>query len=107
MDYTYRMGNRIYDGTIKIRTKGCPMEMYIEADGCSFHTIVGKQENGYFICIPHWGIGSELASLNDWFWNQERLNSCTALGDVFSNAIASALVEVERQLREDWMRGTA
>lgn len=35
--------------------------------------LVGKHAYGKYLCIPNWGIGTEIASLSDCFWNRERL----------------------------------
>jgi len=49
------------------------IEMEIDSRGSYFHILVGKHRYGNFICIPNWGIGTELSRLNDRFWNLERL----------------------------------
>ncbi len=48
-------------------------EGIITGRGSSMFFIVGESERGSYICLPEWGIGSELANLNDVFWNRERL----------------------------------
>lgn len=46
----------------------------VECDGHSYTLIFGKYEFGGFLCIPNWGIGCELASFNDKYWNTESLS---------------------------------
>ena len=45
----------------------------VTARGSTFHLMVGKHTYGRYLCIPNWGIGTEIASLSDCFWNRERL----------------------------------
>ncbi|WP_128868020.1 hypothetical protein [Blautia wexlerae] len=35
--------------------------------------LVEKHAYGKYLCIPNWGIGTEISSLSDCFWNRERL----------------------------------
>ena len=56
--------------------------------------LVGKHNSGYYICIPNWNIGSELAGLDDTFWNSERLSNYTKLDELNSYIIATALAEL-------------
>lgn len=74
------------------------IEMDIEADGWTYHTIIGKHRDGNYICIPNWSIGSELAGLQDIFWNSERLREHTGLEEDQANAIAGALYDVGQLL---------
>ena len=48
-------------------------EFEVTARGSTFHLLVGKHSYGKYLCIPNWGIGTEMASLSDCFWNRERL----------------------------------
>ena len=48
-------------------------EASIVADNWIFHVIVGKFQYGYYLCVPNWNIGVELASYKDTFWNLEQL----------------------------------
>ena len=81
-------------GKIKIISSSFPVEVDIEANGWNFHVIVGKHNSGYYICIPNWNIGSELAGLDDTFWNSERLSNYTKLDELNSYIIATALAEL-------------
>ena len=48
-------------------------EFEVAARGSTFHLLVGKHAYGKYLCIPNWGIGTEISSLSDCFWNRERL----------------------------------
>lgn len=60
---------------IQIETE--PYEMFVNSQGLSFHLIFGSQEYGYFLCIPNWGVGCELADYSDIFWNAESIMKST------------------------------
>ena len=62
-----------WQGEIHLLKNSDPYEMTITARHSSFHVICGSYDYGNFLCIPSLGIGSELAGLNDTFWNLERL----------------------------------
>lgn len=51
--------------------------------------IFGKTTQGGFACIPDFGVGCHLVSLDDQFWNTERLTKI--LGKVDGITVASAL----------------
>lgn len=84
-----------WDGEITLIKDSGIIEADITSRGSFFHLLAGKHQYGNFICIPNWGIGTELSSLSDRFWNLERL-VCTypelSLTDAVS--IADALVEL-------------
>ena len=94
--FKYQNGSSIKTGKINIISSSFPIEADIEANGWNFHVIVGKHKSGYYICIPNWNIGSELAGLADTFWNNERLSGCTKLGKRNSNIVATALAELNK-----------
>ena len=58
----------------------------------------GRIIHGNYICIPNWNIGTEIASLSDFFWNQERLRSNTNLRKVDACSITYALVELSKYI---------
>ena len=60
---------------IPINLYESPYEATLEIDGLSYHIIFGHQINGWFLCIPNWKIGVEMAHPSDTFWNRESL--CT------------------------------
>lgn len=80
---------------VPIRLDSEPYEVEVSARGSCFHLIVGHHAYGNYICIPNWGIGTELASLSDSFWNLERLSS-TTLKKVDACSVAYALVELSK-----------
>ena len=92
--------NRECSGEICILTDYDPIEMDIEANGWTFHTIVGEHRDGNYICIPNWNIGSELAGLRDMFWNEERLKKYTNLNQDNAKAIARAIAEADRWIEK-------
>ena len=80
------------------------MEMVVDANGWTFHTIVGRYEAGHYICIPNWSIGSELAALDDCRWNAERLRENSSMSGENANVIASALAWAYKKFDEYWMK---
>ena len=87
-------------GEVNVLTVKDPLEMEIKANGWTFHTIVGSQANGNYICIPNWSIGSEYAQLDDEFWNAERLLNYTTLDKDNVNAVVRAIADVNSWLNE-------
>lgn len=56
---------------------------------------------GNYLCIPNWGIGTELSLLSDRFWNADRLKSeypKLSKPDVISIVDALAVLEKYIQL---------
>lgn len=64
------------------RTNG--FEATISGKSSGFHLIVGESEWGKYLCIPTWGIGCELASYEDTFWNTERLSRLISKPDAIT-----------------------
>ena len=88
-------------GEIALLSDDDPIEMDIYANNWRFHTIVGRQiPSGNYICIPNWSIGSELAYLQDEFWNCERLCNYTDLAKDNAIAISSALAAIDKWIKE-------
>lgn len=102
--YTSADGKSERKGSVSCIKRGNPLELDIDANGWSFHVIVGTQANGNFICIPNWNVGSELAGLNDTFWNRERMRNYSGLDDENANAIAAALNWIYDVNPEPWMK---
>ena len=101
--FKYKYDDEENEGKIQISAIKQPLEMYMETVGCSFHLIIGKQANGYFICVPNWGIGSDVGHLSSYVWNYERLSYYTALDEIFIIAIVQALYEVYLKIGDDWL----
>ncbi|HPU02210.1 MAG TPA: hypothetical protein PK568_10045 [Bacillota bacterium] len=51
--------------------------------------VIGKTICGWFACMPDFGAGCHLSTLDDKFWNTERL--IEVLGEVDGITVASAL----------------
>jgi hypothetical protein len=62
-----------WEGTLSFISMKPPYEAELNARGSYFHLLFGKHAFGNYLCIPNWGIGMELATLTDGFWNRERL----------------------------------
>jgi hypothetical protein len=62
-----------WKGQVHLITTVNPYEITVTARKSCFHIICGTYTHGNFLCIPNLGISTELASLNDTFWNLERL----------------------------------
>jgi hypothetical protein len=92
--FSYQIGSLIKNGLIDIIEQNPTIEAEIQANGWSFHVIIGTHMNGNYICIPNWNIGSELGRLEDTFWNKERLEKYTSLGEENSKIIAAALAKL-------------
>ena len=87
---------RSWEGTIRILRMGAFCEAEIKARGSLFHLIVGQHKYGNFVCIPNWDIGTELAGLDDIFWNTEHLLDHTALKIVDACSVAAALCRLKK-----------
>ena len=99
--FTFRYrdtSRRMCEGTVTRIRQGDPLEADIEVNGWSFHVIVGTHLNGNYICIPNWSVGSELANLDDEFWNYERLKNHTKLKVNEAKALSRALAEIDERL---------
>ncbi len=96
LKFKYKDGSSVNEGKITVLSSSFPIEADIEANGFTFHVVVGKYVKGHYICIPNWNIGSELAALDDRFWNNERLVRHTKLDKLNSYIIATALVELSK-----------
>ncbi len=62
-----------WDAVAQLLTSKPPYEIKVTARGSCFHIICGTYEHGNFLCIPSYGVATELAGLSDTFWNLERL----------------------------------
>jgi len=85
-----------WDATVEvfnIDRDGQHFEARIKGRGSLFHAIIGEYSYGRYLCIPGWGIGCELAQLNDIFWNEERLSKCVSVIDAITLSRALSLLE--------------
>lgn len=70
-------------------------EFEVTARGSTFHLLVGKHAYGKYLCIPNWGIGTEISSLSDCFWNRGRLEQdYSELSKVDVISIVKALIRI-------------
>lgn len=84
-----------WEGHIVFLKKSDPCELEVSARASTFHIICGSHRYGTYICIPNWGIGTELARLEDSFWNLERLtNTYPNLSTVDAVSIVDALAAI-------------
>lgn len=67
-------------------------ELTVCGRGSKIHAVVGPQKNGSFLCLPEWQVGSDLASLGDVLWNQERLSPLVGPAD--ANTLANGLKQL-------------
>lgn len=105
MDFTFEctglpgMADGSWPGNIRLLNYELPYEMEVTARGSSFHLLIGKYRHGNFICIPNWGIGTELSGLGDSFWNYENLsNTYPELSPADIASIVSSLAAIERYI---------
>lgn len=80
----------------QVKKKGAFVEAKILGKGSAMHVIIGEYQYGRYLCIPRWGIGSDLAELTDRFWNRERLEEILSRADAITvsealNVISKAL----------------
>jgi len=68
-------------------------DLLVSANGYSYHIIVGTHAYGAFLCIPNLGIGCELATFSDVFWNQESISRFLAPDDATYLALAIKQLE--------------
>lgn len=91
------MKPREWKGEINIVSLKEPYEVEINARGSRFHLIIGKHAYGNFMCLPNWNIGSEMAAMQDNFWNWERLKSA-GMKTVDAYSVAEALVALSEYI---------
>lgn len=87
-------------GGIELLSDSEPIEMDVEANGWTFHVVVGEHQNGRYICIPNWNIGTELSRLNDEFWNRERLCNYTELHPDNVEAVVRAIAVADEWIKK-------
>ena len=92
---TYR--KKSWTGSITIlKNYGTHYEFMIQSRS-SIMVIFGKTSRGYFACMPDFNVGCHLVSLNDVFWNTERLTAVLGVADGVT--VASALLFLAKELR--------
>lgn len=68
-------------------------EVCIIGRGSEFRGVIGVSSHGRYLCIPHWGIGCELAAFTDTFWNSERLSQYVS--EVDATTLAQGIAHLE------------
>ena len=87
---------KYWDSSITMFKKhGTYYEFMIQSRS-SIMVVFGKTSRGYFACMPDFNVGCHLVSLNDVFWNTERLTE--VLGVVDGVTVASALLFLAKEL---------
>ena len=74
LKFDYYFHDDILEGEISIlQNYDDYYNLMISSVGYKYHVIIGTHAYGRFLCIPAIGIGCELATLNDTFWNEESI----------------------------------
>lgn len=76
----------------------------VDHGGNYYSVIFGRYENGGFCSIPNWGVGCELASFDDVFWNAESLSRTLkpkSAAEAIANAIADYAEYLEHEKAEE------
>ena len=71
-------------------------EAEVTGRGSSLYIIVNNYEYGKYVCIPSWQVSSELASIEDYFWNLEELARTISIIDAI--AVINAIREISKYL---------
>lgn len=89
------MKPQVWEGHILFLGQSCPVELEVTSRCSRFHIICGRHAYGNYICLPNWGIGTELAGLCDSFWNLEKLTATyPGLSVVDAISIVDALAAI-------------
>lgn len=92
MTYECLIDSETYKCKLDLLSEIGPYEFNLEANGYKYHIVIGKHQNGNFICIPNWKIGTELAGFSDVFWNSESLSEHLGYADALCVAEGIKLV---------------
>jgi len=85
-----------WPGIITNLTKfGSHYELKIESRS-GFIVVIGKTNYGNFACIPDYDVGCHLSTLNDLFWNSERLSAI--MNKVDAVTVAHALQAIAEHI---------
>ena len=74
-------------------------EVGVNVKGSFYLVIYGKHANGYFCCIPNWGVGCEMAEPSDTFYNTERL-VCACFHKDTAKELAKTIKNVFKELKQ-------
>ena len=75
LTYVCKSGRENWEATLRPLKEDPPYEFEVSARGSRFHLLVGRHMYGNYLCIPNWGIGTEISLLSDCFWNSEHLKT--------------------------------
>ncbi|MBU3090411.1 hypothetical protein KPL42_18245 [Clostridium gasigenes] len=67
------------------------MDIYVQSRS-SFHIIIGKSKYGNYVCVPNFNSGCYLSTLDDIFWNTEKL--VNLIGEVDGITVAKAIKHI-------------
>ncbi len=84
-----KKSEQAWESELSLKQVGKQCEMLITGRGSRFYIILGKYQNGGYVCIPEWQVGCELADFRDFFWNWERLEK--QIGKVDAITVATAI----------------
>lgn len=93
--------DQIWKGRVKnLIREGSILEADVEGKGSAMHVIIGTYQYGRYLCIPGWGIGSELSGLDDSFWNREQLERHLSTADAITltEALRTISQEIENMV---------
>ena len=94
--FTCKHKKKSWTGTITMfKCYGTHFEFKIQSRS-SIMVLFGKTSRGYFACMPNFNAGYHLVSLNDVFWNTERLTEVLGVADRVT--VASALLSLADEL---------
>ena len=79
----------------KLTEFGSHYEFKIESRS-GFIVVIGKTNCGNFACIPDYDVGCHLSTLDDLFWNSERL--CEIMNKVDAITVAHALQAIAEHI---------
>jgi len=79
----------------KLTEFGSHYELKIESRS-GFIVVIGKTSYGNFACIPDYDVGCHLSTLNDLFWNSERLRAI--MNKVDAITVAHALQAIVKHI---------
>lgn len=94
--YTCIADDMEWEGCIRTITDTLPIEAVITGRGYCFHVIYGRYQAGYYLAVPAFGIGCDMAHYSDVFWNRESLSRTEQLSEYEVETIVLGI----RQLTE-------
>lgn len=71
------------------------VDIYVQSRS-SFHIIIGKSQYGNYVCVPNFNSGCYLSTLDDIFWNTEKL--VRLIGEVDGITVAKAIEYIDKTL---------